>query len=175
MNFFLRELIVSTLLLNAFFYFAGLFLASPGEDCLSHCPKRRLICVRKINLKNSQAKFEELGKQCKDKTSQATCKEAYHPAFIEKDNICAGFKDIPALISCNATPPSDGKTRRLCNCQDLGRCRFRSRTFSCCISKKRNFIPKSILVLQCLFHCTSDFKTCNLEEKWQSGIGVSLV
>eukprot|EP00795_Rhopilema_esculentum_P001382 gene1382-15786_t len=98
---------------------SGLFLASPGEDCLNHCPNRRLVCVRQINLKNSPAKFEQLGKQCKDKTSQATWKQPFHPAFIENDNICAGFKYIPALISCNATPLSDGKTRRLCNCQDL--------------------------------------------------------
>ncbi|XP_065064502.1 uncharacterized protein LOC135690773 [Rhopilema esculentum] len=102
---------------------SGMYLALLGEDCLNHCATRNLTCTRQIKLKDSPAKFEQLGKQCEDKTSQATWKQPFHPAFIENDNICAGFKDIPALISCNATPPSDEKTRRLCNClhpSDIG-------------------------------------------------------
>ena len=73
-----------------------------------------------MDLKDSAIAFKKAGFICKDVVTDSKWKESYHPALVEDKGICAGFKSIPTLINCNATPPVDGSTRRLCNCFDQG-------------------------------------------------------
>ena len=95
-------------------------LANPGEDCITYCKQRGLICQPKIDLKDSVAAFQALGVICKDATSQAQWRKAYHPAYVQNVGLCAGFRNIPKFTHCNATPPIDGRTQRLCNCFEQG-------------------------------------------------------
>ena len=73
-----------------------------------------------MDFKDSASGFRKAGVVCKDEISDQTWKESYHPSYAQDLGICAGFKSIPTWISCNATPPLDGKTRRLCSCIDKG-------------------------------------------------------
>lgn len=101
---------------NSDIYSVGMFPAGLGQDCITFCEQQNLTCYPQIDLKESTARFSMAGLQCKDEDIDALWKQSYHPAYVNGSGICAGYKSIPARIHCNATPPADGKTMRLCKC-----------------------------------------------------------
>lgn len=99
---------------------SGLYLATAGKDCSSHCDSFGKVCwphVRKYIGENATTAFAAVGVSCSSsETSEVIWSKPYHPSLNTVTGGCEGVGNVSTDIVCNNTnvPPS---ARRLCYCK----------------------------------------------------------